>query len=78
MDTSSVKSLSPAEREQFAAMTERMRQFRRRNGVPDGVTVAEAVALHMIRAEDLAHARWGDSGPPAPAVATREESHGIS
>ena len=77
MSTTNVEAVSPAEREQFAAMVERMRQLRRRCGVPDGVTGAEAVALHMISAEELERARWGDPAPLAPPVTTgeRDGSH---
>ena len=78
MGASNVEVLSPEERELFAATVERMRQLRRRAGVPDGVTAAEAVALHMISAEELERARWGDPGPPAPTVATQEEPGGFS
>jgi hypothetical protein len=56
MSTPQGGTLSPAEREQFAAVVERLRQFRRRAGVPDGVTLEEAVALHIISAEELARA----------------------
>ena len=59
-------------------MVERMWQLRRRSGAPDGVPVAEAVALHTISAEELERARWGDSGQPAPTAATQEAPHGIA
>jgi hypothetical protein len=78
MGTTKAETLSPAEREQFAAMTERMRQFRRRSGVPDGVTLADAVALHLIIAEEVARVRWDDPDPLAPTAATQEERHGLS
>ncbi|MCD6028320.1 MAG: hypothetical protein K0S78_494 [Thermomicrobiales bacterium] len=78
MGASNVEVESPEERELFAAMVERMRQLRRRAGVPDGVTAAEAVTLHMISAEELERARWGGPEPPAPTVAMREEPGGIS
>ena len=42
MSTPQVEALSPAEQEQFAAVVERLHQFRRRAGVPDGVTLEEA------------------------------------
>ena len=64
MSTSHVDVLSAAEREQFVAVVERLRQFRRRTGVPDGVRLEEAVALHMISAEEMEHARWGALAPP--------------
>jgi hypothetical protein len=67
MSTPQRAGLSPAEQAQFAAMVERLRQFRRRAGVPDGVPLEEAVALHMISAEEVARARWGPLAPPAPA-----------
>jgi hypothetical protein len=67
MNTSQGAGLNPTEQAQFAAMIERLRQFRRRTGVPDGVTLEEAVALHMISAEEVARARWGPLAPPAPA-----------
>jgi hypothetical protein len=78
MGITNVEILSPADPEQFAAMTERMRPLRRRAGVPDGVTAAEAVALPMLSAEGLERARWGDPDPPALAAATREAARGIS
>lgn len=59
MSTPQVEVLSAAEREQFAAVVERLRQFRRRTGVPDGVRLEEAVALHMISVEEMDHARSG-------------------
>lgn len=67
MDTTNVGELNPEEREHLAAAVERMRQLRRRAGVPDGVTAAEAVALRMIGVEELERAWRGDAGPPAPA-----------
>jgi hypothetical protein len=77
MGTTTVEALSPEEQELYAAMVERMRQLRRRSGVPDGVTVEEAVALHMVSAEEVARARWGDPGLPAPTPPTagRDGSH---
>ncbi len=53
--------LSPQELEQFAAMAERMRQLRRRAGIPDGMRVQDALGVHMISAEELERARWGTS-----------------
>ena len=53
--------LSPQELEQFAAMVERMRQLRRHAGIPDGMSVQDAVEAHMISAEELERARWGTS-----------------
>jgi hypothetical protein len=78
MGTTNGETLSPADQAQFAAMVERMRQLRRRAGVPDGVTVAEAVALHMLSAEELERARWGDTGPPVTASSPREAPRGIA
>ena len=78
MGTTTGETLSPAEREHFAAMTERMRQFRRRSGVPDGVTLADAVALHLISAEEVERARWGDVDPLPPIAATQAEHHGLA
>ena len=77
MGTTNVEFLSPAAQEQFGAMAEPIRQLPRRSGVPDGVSVAYTVALHMIRIEELAHAR-GASGPPAPTAAIQEALRGIS
>ena len=51
--------LSPQELEQFAAMVERMRQLRRHAGIPDGMSVQDGVAAHIISAEELERARWG-------------------
>ena len=65
MSTAQMEALSPAEREQFAVVVERLRQFRRRAGVPDGVTLEEAVALHIISAEEMERVRWGPLAPPA-------------
>ena len=59
MSTPQLPALSPAEQEQFAAVVERLRQFRRRSGVPDGMTLEEAVALHFISVEEMEQARWG-------------------
>jgi hypothetical protein len=67
MSTPQVEALSPAEQGQFTAAVERLRQFRRRAGVPDGVTLEEAIALHMISAEAVERARWGPLPPPATA-----------
>jgi hypothetical protein len=67
MSTPQVPVLSPVEQEQFAAVVERLRQFRRRAGVPDGVTLEEAVALHIISVQEVERARWGPLAPPATA-----------
>jgi hypothetical protein len=69
MGTTTVEALSPAEQEQFAAMAERVRELRRQAGVPDGLTLAEAIALGILRLEELERARWGsdpdDRGRPS-------------
>jgi hypothetical protein len=59
MDPPDVETLSPAEQEQFAAMAERVRQLRRQAGVPDGLTLTDAIALGILRPEELERARWG-------------------
>jgi hypothetical protein len=78
MVAANAENMNPEEREQFAATVERMRQLRRKSGVPDGVTAAEAVALHMISAEELERARWGGLGPPASTVAGQEGPDGVA
>ena len=77
MGATNVEPLSPAEGDRFAAVVERMRQLRRRAGVPDGVTAAEAVALHMVGAEEPERTRWGDPGAP-PMVAMQAGSDGVA
>jgi hypothetical protein len=47
-----------------------MRQLRRRHGVPNGVSLTNAVALHMLSADDVEHARWGDTYPLSPQAHT--------
>jgi hypothetical protein len=54
--------LNPQEEEHVAAMVERMRQLRRRAGVPDGMPIQQALALHIISAAELERARWGTGG----------------
>jgi hypothetical protein len=66
MSTTNAGVLSGAEQEQFAAMTERVRQLRRQAGVPDGLTLTEAVALGILRPEELERARWGEDAVPVP------------
>jgi len=66
MSTSSVDTLSPAEQAIFAAMVERLRQLRRKTGIPDAMTLNEAVAVCIISAEELEQARWGDLLPMKP------------
>jgi hypothetical protein len=63
MNTNIVETLSPAEQAIFAAMVERLRQLRRRCGVPDAMTLNEAVAVCIISAVELEQARWGDLLP---------------
>ncbi len=77
MGATTGESLSPEEHEIFAAMVERMPQLRRKSGAPDGVNLPRAVALHMVSADEVAQARWGDAGPPASTAGMRD-SHGLS
>jgi hypothetical protein len=67
MSTITVEALSPPERERFAPMVERMRQLRRQSGVLAGMTLAGAVARHMIRAEEVERARWDGLAPRVSA-----------
>lgn len=73
MSTTETETMTAEERAFITAMTERMRQLRRRRGVPNGVSLADAVTLHMITADEVEAARWGDSIPlphranPSPA-----------
>lgn len=60
MDPKSSAPMSPAERELFTAMEERLRQLRRKRGVPNGVSLVDAVALHMLSTDEVEQARWGD------------------
>lgn len=66
MSTPEPQTMSPGEQAFFTAMTERMRQLRRRRGVPGGVSLTDAVALHMLSAAEVEHARWGDASPRSP------------
>lgn len=68
MSTPEPQTMTPGEQACFTAMTERMRQLRRRRGVPNGVSLTEAVALHMISASEVERARWGDTILPMPLV----------
>ena len=61
MSTPETETMSPEEEAVFSAMTERMRQLRRRRGVPNGVSLADAVTLHILSAKEVEEARWGDS-----------------
>lgn len=56
-------TMTPVEQDYFAAMEERLRQLRRRRGVPNGVLLVDAIALHMVSADEVERARWGDGGP---------------
>ncbi len=78
MVASNVGDVNPEDRERFAAAVERMRQLRRRTGIPDGVTAAEAVVLHMVSVVELERAWWGDQGPPASTAATQGGAHGVA
>ena len=66
MNTSETPTMNPEERAVFTAMTERMRQLRRRSGIPNGVSLTDAVALHMTSTGEIEHARWGDAVPQHP------------
>jgi hypothetical protein len=63
MSTPEPQTMSPGEQAFFTAMTERLRQLRRHRGVPNGVSLTDAVALHMVSAGEVEHARWGDASP---------------
>jgi hypothetical protein len=67
--------LSPQEREQFAAMVERMRQLRRRRGVPDGMHAQDAIAAGFISVADLEQARWGSGEDATHEPTTWEDRH---
>lgn len=64
MSTPQGVGLNPTEQAQFAAAFERLRQLRLRTGVPDGVSLQEAIALHIISTEEVELARWGPLAPP--------------
>ena len=49
MDPETRAAMSPTEQDAFAGMEERLRQLRRRRGIPNGVSLADAVALHMLK-----------------------------
>jgi hypothetical protein len=66
MSTPEPETMRPEEQAIFTAMTERMRQLRRRRGVPNGVSLTDAVALHMLSTDEVERARWGDTSSPAP------------
>lgn len=66
MSTNATETMTAEEQVLFTAMTERMRQLRRRHGVPDGVSLADAVTLHLLSAKDVEDARWGNTTTGAP------------
>jgi hypothetical protein len=77
MNTPASETMSPAEQAIVAAMAERVRQLRSRRGIPNGVSLEEAIALHFVGADEVEQARWSDdrlllqgaeSGRVAPAV----------
>ena len=47
MSTTDSSAMSPAESAYFTEVVERLRQLRRRRGVPNGVSLEDAVALHI-------------------------------
>lgn len=61
MSTADRTVMSPAESAYFAEMVERLRQLRRRRGVPNGVSLEDAVALHILSVDEIEHARWGQT-----------------
>lgn len=65
MSTPESQAMTPEEIVIFTEMVERMRQLRRRRGVPNGVSLTDAVALHLVSAGEIERARWGDA-PLAP------------
>jgi hypothetical protein len=70
MSTSDSTAMSPAESAYVAEAVERLRQLRRRRGVPNGVSLEEAVTLHMLTADEIEHARWGQPSSPVLEEAT--------
>ena len=76
MSTPQGVGLNPTEQAQFAAAFERLRQLRLRTGVPDGVSLKEAVALHIISAEEVELARWGALAPPPMAPSAETPARG--
>jgi hypothetical protein len=61
MSTADSSAMSPAENAYFTEVVERLRQLRRRRGVPNGVSLEDAVALHILTADEIEHARWGQT-----------------
>ncbi len=66
MSTTETGTMSPEEQAIFTAMTERIRQLRRKRGVPNGVSLTDAVALHMLSASEIEDARWGNPNLVSP------------
>lgn len=58
MEPKTHATMTPVEQDYFAAMEER-----RQRGVPNGVMLVDAIALHMVSADEVERARWGDGGP---------------
>jgi hypothetical protein len=61
MSTNGTETMNPEEQAFFTSMTERLRQLRRQRGVPNGVSLTDAIALHMLSAKEVEDARWGDA-----------------
>src|SRR5690242_4173868 len=59
MDSDLRAILRPAEHAVVTAVADRVRHLRRLAGIPDGMPLAEAIALGMLRPEEVARARWG-------------------
>lgn len=59
MSTTEQRPLTPLEEAVLAATAERVRKLRRRAGVPDGMTVQQAIAWHIISPDELERSRWG-------------------
>jgi hypothetical protein len=73
MDLPPLDRLSPTEQEQFAAAAERVRQLRRRAGVPDNMTLEEALAWRIVSERELERARWGSEGPVVDRASERNQ-----
>ena len=48
-----LEQLSPQELELFEAMVKRMRELRRRTGIPNGMSVQQAIAAGIISADGV-------------------------
>jgi hypothetical protein len=59
MSTIEQRPLTSEEQAILAATAERVRQLRRRSGVPDGMTAQKAITWHIISSSELERARWG-------------------